>query len=1531
MHGQHSEERQQQRRPVEDSASVNGLSKECQEEVEQLLDKTKHEMQAAVESGVPSQRALSGPTPSQQEKVDSVTNAAFPGQGKGKKRQRTEQSLEGCKQERSMKVDGCDLGQLKQECNVKFEDITNIAGKHGGLTNISGVDQLILVMHQAQNDDVRKSGDLASRRMLLANIVAETEREDCLTRFVQLGGLPVLDYWLQEAHKGMIGDDTSPKEGDEGLDDILLSLLRALDKLPVDLDALKTCKVGKSVNNLRSHRNLEIQKRARKLVDRWKKRVKVEMKSSGESNPGSNTASSFLSKQPSTDAHGTKGGSATEGGSIKSTAGVKPVMNGSCPGYTKCSSMGCGKDHPLLPSTASLKGNPVNSHASVTSDTLVAGLIKEEKSSSSSQSQNNSLSWCSGLLKGAGSSKEEVKTSSAISTGTKTTTTLCSRTHSWKAHHTASLSGTPKESQKHSGWDKQPGSDKALSPSLLEKGTVESLCAESTNNQRLIVRIPNPGRSPARSFTGCSLADGGTSASRDSSPGSSERHDSVDGNGKARSAPALHSVGASGDTRVGNGNSSGGKAGVDCIEDKVRSSATADDTGYKLLDAEQEPGSCWNHSNDCTGRDLADSVQLGTVKRSMGASVASVGYSDISVEVCVLGNKVGIDLLANIAACEGSETELEGQSSGKDAVKEPVKQTESTNDGEEFLVSSHKDDEKWKDGLTRPSMKGLLEPGSIGERVEPQSLPAEEVREPADASKDQHSVLTSEGSPRENVRDDAPLVSPDSSAATGRQTETFVDNRDESGANVVGENTNDDKGSVSRLSGDMCNGSSLTAACQTGLASGQDNIGLMEKDSSSLSSLVKIPSVEYATKTMVLVSGDYEEDALVVAQQVAREIKQEVERYGKPKLQDVNAASLCKTECSHEIIVPENVKNCWIPQGEATDASVKDPDHDADDSQETVRERREEMEVHRVPSGGEGEDANLIPCALCNPHELRQTPDVVSGSIVDDINTKEMKEVGTLDASAPAVREEFVDNVVCIIHAAEAAVPDESAALNFESTDSKYGSSDVSERPIFDLNEGFVAEEAPNDNATSPTVASCNPTVLFRDSSSGPPAMLISLAAPIAVVAASKGAFIPPSNPLRSKAELGWKGSAATSAFRPAEPRRTVETLQSPSDTAAAGAAANCTRKSEKRARFLEIDLNVADERAMEDVCMASQNPVSGIHPTSLGSGFQVPVVFSKDSSSSGLLWNSVPKVSRPVLDLNRVNETDESMAVVMSNSMVAEISVGNNKLSFSATHVTRNFDLNDGPGLEEPVGEGASVQQSNVKLFDNPALPVLSGMRPSSDFSNVAAWYPATNPVNSVVMPAVSVSRAESCYQVVAAPAAKNAITVGHSLSPFNGDIYRAGGVISSPVSYSTTMPAVFPYTRLQFGSGLPFSSASFNMSSTNFSASTNSAPFPTTPLQLVSAGAVVSPYGRPYLTRITEVPESETGVWSRRNLDLNAGPDAVDIDAKEEGFVARQMPAVGQLSFQQVGSSGVTLKRKEPESSFDPFRSGFKQMTWR
>ncbi|RCV10875.1 hypothetical protein SETIT_2G143600v2 [Setaria italica] len=136
----------------------------------------------------------------------------------------------------------------------------------GGLLNAEAIEKLV---HLLQLDQTEEKMDV-SDRVKLADVIAATENPVWLDRLVQSRGLLVLNSWVDEAHQ---------KEADKPMQELLLALLRALAILPINLSALQSCSIGKSVNHLRSHRNLEIQKKAKSLVEDWKRRVDTEMKS----------------------------------------------------------------------------------------------------------------------------------------------------------------------------------------------------------------------------------------------------------------------------------------------------------------------------------------------------------------------------------------------------------------------------------------------------------------------------------------------------------------------------------------------------------------------------------------------------------------------------------------------------------------------------------------------------------------------------------------------------------------------------------------------------------------------------------------------------------------------------------------------------------------------------------------------------------------------------------------------------------------------------------------------------------------------------------------------------------------------------------------------------------------------------------------------------------------------------------------------------------------------------------------------------
>lgn len=591
---------------------------EHQAEVDQLLGRTKHEMQAAAPSEGPSQRATRSPSPLKPE----TTNASLSIQGKGKKRPRTDQNQDSSKREKLVKAED---SESKRDCALKYEDFAYVADKHEGITNMFSTEQLFQVMLQERSDSMKKLADVMSRRTLLASIIAATEKEECLTYFVQLGGLRILNDWLQEAHEGKLGD-VSPREGDTASEEFLLTLIQALEKLPVDLDALKNCIVGKSVNKLRSHRNSEIQKKARKLVDMWKKRVNAEMKSSDEVKSGANTATTWPSR-PMNETQNPKVRGA------KSSAFVKPATNGSSLlGDTKINLQPASgyKLHSGLavPKENSMKPQP---HMGVANDIL--SIVKEEKSCSSGQSQNNSQSWCSGSGKGVGPLKEEVKTLPvAPPVGNKTTgAMLRNHGHSSKSHSTVTLTSLQKD---FTGRHKTPGMSSA---SLLEKAASDGPRVENLNSQRLIVRLPNPGRSPSHSVSAGSLVDGSAINNKGSPPGSMGRQDHVS---ESRTALA-HSPDTSGDAKSVKCN---GTSGANIKEEIDRS------CGAKTEEAVCKPISFEHRSKDLVAKCPSDAQEVMAKKAPSSSNTSPSRLVLDSVEG-------GIDLLASVAACEVLESE----------------------------------------------------------------------------------------------------------------------------------------------------------------------------------------------------------------------------------------------------------------------------------------------------------------------------------------------------------------------------------------------------------------------------------------------------------------------------------------------------------------------------------------------------------------------------------------------------------------------------------------------------------------------------------------------------------------------------------------------------------------------------------------------------------------------------------------------------------------------------------------------------------
>ncbi|KAJ1296157.1 hypothetical protein BS78_01G278100 [Paspalum vaginatum] len=623
---------------------------ERQEEVNRLLYRTRLEMNAAVQSGGRSPKRLNGPPASQQLKAapDGTQNCSL---SKGKKRERGEQGIDPAKRDRDRLL--VDDGEPRSKMDDMKSEISKI--EKSGLPNAEAVEKLV---HLMQLDQTEQRIDLAGR-VILADIIAATESLDCLGRFMQSRGLPVLDSWLQEAHKGKSGDGSSSKEADKPFDDLLLALLRALSKLPINLSALQSCSIGKSVNHLRSHKNLEIQKKAKCLVENWKKRVDAEMKSN-DAKPLSGQAASWPGKagfQEISSAGNKRGGSSEH-------SPKNPALTVSSPKLSTDKHAGTdtvAKSNHLVSLSSKLQHMQPGNVAPVLKDQPCKSTggselptVKEEKSSNSSQSPNNSQSCSSEPSKDA-------RSSTAASGGASKTSGSSSRGH--RRANNALVSGNLKETSvgRSVSLDRPMLPDKSSQTVTgSEKGV--DMPSDHGNNHRLIVRFPNPGRSPARSASGGSFEDPSVTGGRASSPVVADRHELADRRVKMKtesSRPHLVSDANgeswhSNDVKATAGSEEGGKSPCAIFDDD--NSRTPDDSSK---DAHASRVSCSSYMNEkgvCSSE-----TRVGSSFSPMNALI-EIKYSEASHHPLQAGDDTAMNLLASVAG-EISKSELVSPSS----------------------------------------------------------------------------------------------------------------------------------------------------------------------------------------------------------------------------------------------------------------------------------------------------------------------------------------------------------------------------------------------------------------------------------------------------------------------------------------------------------------------------------------------------------------------------------------------------------------------------------------------------------------------------------------------------------------------------------------------------------------------------------------------------------------------------------------------------------------------------------------------------
>lgn len=1500
---------------------------ERQEEVDQLLDKTRLEMHAAVQSGGRSPKPLNGPTSAPQLKptTDGAQNSTntFPSQVKGRKRERSDQSSDSVKRERSMKIEDGHSGQFRSDLK---SEISKIRDK-GGLVDLDGVEKFVQLI---KPDRGEKKIDLACRTML-ADVISQTENYECLGKFVHLKGLSVLDEWLQEIHKGKIGDGIAGKESDKSVEDFLFALLRALDKLPVDLHALQTCNVGKSVNHLcRSHKNLEIQKKAKGLVGTWKERVEAEM-NRNETKAGPNQSASWPNKPGFPDV--SQGGSRRAGGS--SDASVKnsvtqpsvPKATPAKPGHGDSSSKltslspGSVKSSPSLSTPIAIpRDSPSKVTFSNSASDAPMSTIKEERSSSSSQSQNNSQSCSSEHAKPAGSLfKEDARSSTAGSLNTSKTSSSAARTRkSSNGNVGSAVSGVSKESTVVKGGpvEKKITSEKVSQAGLACDRQAEVPLVDNGNNHRLIVRLPNLGRSPARSANG-THDDPSSIVSRSSSPRFPEKQELFDRKVKGKSDSCRSNIAGAVNKESRHRND---------LKDGPAGSDDGDESPASFLDEELDRnGDVLGKATDSSKVTCSSSgIHKGNYPSDSNPGTshdASFRSINVLIESCVkyseaipsmpAGDDRGMNLLASVAAGEMSKSE-QVSPIGSPGRNLSVRDDSYTGNEAKRLRS---------DDIAAQS-QGSAD-GDSGKQVSelsPVQVKGEEQHVAADAS----SSRVSEDSKTTSIAEEKP------SGEHSAQTHVSVVAMEQTvhpclvSDGRVSEVTTSSVGMLSVEKKDSQDSHRVDSRIDVPSRSSDGVEDLRPKEESPSDKILDCADKKISQSSITVPASDLVRssvDNACNAAHLASAVKVEKEVVGELVSGDMLP--------ENKLLSTSNPKAEGIAGGaELSSASESILDPNNVDKKTNCAEERTEVNQNEIQRKG---SASMLPGDPDN-HTTGDADSNLSDYNTVVQNSLEREDVNGGASAKEDLHENPVDKVGCMKSSGtETDKSEECMPTAADAPSSVTARSDMGGKLDFDLNEGFPVDDGcQGETATSvvpgyTSVANLHSPLSFLPMmSNGHPL--------VPVAAAARGPFVPPENFLKTTGEIGWRGSAATSAFRPAEPRKVLDMPLTTTDVHTEPVANKQGRPA------LDIDLNEPDDRFQDDISLQSGAPL-----TTSVSG--VPYVRDyRRTEGTGTSAASSRSVGGLDLDLNRADEDTEMGQLSTSNSRRFDVLSVKHPSSGGFSHpevnVLRNFDLNNGPGFDETGTDQPPPRQHTKNSV--PFLPSVTGIRMNNpEFGSLSSWFPPGNSYPAVAIPSILPDRGEQTYPVVSTAGAQRILGPPTGGISFGPDGYRGPVLSSSAVAFPPGTS--FPYPGFPFGTNFPLQSTSFSSGSTMYldSSSAGGLCFPAVPSQLVGSASAVpshSHYPRPYVISLPDGNSNGGGEnnrrWVRQGLDLNAGPGVTDIDGRDDRLssATRQLSVassqtLAEEQMRMYQAAGAVLKRKEPEGGWDADRYSYKQ----
>ncbi|XP_074583394.1 uncharacterized protein LOC141839532 isoform X1 [Curcuma longa] len=1426
-------------------------------------------MNGALQSGGHSQKTLNTPTSSQQLKSasDNVQSSGTSPQVKGKKRLRNDQIVEPIKGDQTMELVKKDLSTetIKREqfskvgdggfVTLKFDNINTEINKisdKGGLVSTEGVDNLVSLM---QLDITEKKIDLAGR-IILADVIAATEKSDFLNKFVQLRGVPVLDEWLQEVHKGKTDNGSNPCENEKLVEEFLLSLLCALEKLPINLNALQICNIGKSVNNLRSHKNMEIQKRARGLVDTWKKRVDAEMsKISDGKFVGSGQSASFSMKPGHSDV--TQAGNKRTG---STDAAAKISITRPSAGKALPSKHGITDSNkkPIVPAplVASSKDLHCKTAAGSGVSMLSSPAVKEEKSTASSPSQSNSHSCSGDQVKTMTSSWKEEATSSVVGSGnaSKLIGSMNRSRRSSNGLLVTNESGNHKET--HAGRCMSVNNVMTADKTLQGEKPLDIPVDDHGNIGRLIVRLPNTGRSPGKRDSGGSLEDQLIPSGKLSSVGISDKNDLNDGKLKLKNdVPLSHTTDVNTVSCQGNDV----KEGLSGIEEHRRNTEVTAKLTYPARTA------CLsgNENGACLTEARASSYN------SMLALVESCAKYSEAANRLAAGDDMGMNLLATVAAGEISRSNI---ITPIDSLGTPRAVKEQCTGNDDSMLGLSCDDDMAKRNTPHDESANA---SSEKEEKKVDCVLASDILQTDNKLTRKSAISTQLQTTQSTVTCMSSLDNLVSENIVVKSGEERIDEPEPEGGDSIGADPIKDKQTTDVLISGICTDirPNFTGPLKDENTSFERNCKIEDNNNMCISDgrKLEVPVVEEHKTSQVVKkpsSSSSSIENLLKSSSLDSEIS--LPAVSMPSLTAINESNVMK---SNNMEISPLELSC-----EAKDKNIPPPSSD-------------ELVVSAAVS-------HVTAEMIENLKEANESGSAESSAIQEALSTK-IKETENL---AKPSRSSGIEEVMEEDHASSA---DRCSSIVF-------AEQVVLTRLELDLNEGIPVDEG---NQVKPIISSTiSPSSvhmpcqsLFSNS------MSTNLPASVTVVAPAKGHFVPPEILLKAKGEPGWKGSAATSAFRPAEPWKASNILDTlPSDDAG------------KKSRLpLNIDLNIADED-VEDMASQSSIQMTGI---TIANDFPTKTVVGVDLD----------------LDLNRVDDSVENVQFSASTNRRLELPLlhiqsASGGLPASKANVLRNFDLNDRPGIDEVGTETQPRSQQANYASIVPSLAPVTGHRTNNLEPGHASssFCPNSYPV---VVPSFLPDRGEQSNPAVAA-VGSHRISGSLCAGNLGNDIYRGLALSSSPamvISPATT----FPFANLSFPSTFSLAPASFSGASTPYvdSYSGGGSCFPAYPSLLVGpAAAVSSHYPRPYMISF---PEGGTGSLSRQGLDLNTGPGSGYPEGKEGDLLSSSrylLPASSQVFMEDqtrmYAVPGVGSKRKEPEGSWDaerPTERSAKHSSWK